>query len=262
MLRTSSCSTRAMLSRPDQTPGMSRLFQQLIAIGCAFTAACGASTPVQPSSVSSNSPFAGTWVPSIAIDSCTGSHACIALDTTWSVLRLAPQGSGIRGSGYFAGRSFDVNGSVDPTGELVITTPSTSRFSLDDLRVRVGSTGLTGTVRFRADPITVVGHITSANRGPLESTQLNAEGRWIGNSVIRACTFTGWTECPYQTRLIQLSLTQSGGTASGDLLMSNDDRYRIPVDGRFTASTLTLTGAASRSSRHFFRPWLHAAPSR
>jgi hypothetical protein len=30
--------------------------------------------------------------------------------------------------------------------------------------------------------------------------------------------------------------------------MSNDDRYRIPVDGRFTASTLTLAGAASRSA--------------
>jgi len=222
--------------------------QQLIVLGCALLAACNASTPVQPSSGGSgDSPFAGTWVPSIVIDSCTGSHACIALDSTWSVLRLAAFGSGIRGSGYFAGRSFDVIGSVDSTGQLVITTHTTATFSLDELRLRPSPTGLTGTVRFTAAPMTVVGHITSAKHGALESTQSTAEGRWVGSSVVRECTFAGWTQCPYGTRLIELSLTQSGGTASGDLVMSNDDRYLIPVNGRFTASTLALSGAASRS---------------
>jgi len=167
----------------------------------------------------------------------------MAFDTTWSVLRLAPDGPGIHGSGYFLGMPFEVNGSVDSTGELVITTPSTPSFSLDELRLRAASTGLTGTVRFRAPPINIEGHITSAKRGPLESTQLTAEGTWNGNAVTRVCTFTGWRECPYLTRIFQLSLTQSGTTASGSLVMSGDERYRLPVDGRFTASTLTLAGA-------------------
>lgn len=216
-----------------------------IVFGAAIAAACG-TTPMQPSPTAANSAFAGTWVPTVLIDSCTGSHLCIALDTTWSVLRLAPDGPGIHGSGYFLGTPFEVNGSVDSSGELVIVTPSTPSFSLDELRLRAGSTGLTGTVRFKAPPITIEGHIASAKRGPLESTQSTAEGFWNGNGLTRVCTFTGWRECRYATRIFQLSLTQSGATASGSLQMSGDERYRLPVAGHFTASTLTLTGGVSR----------------
>src|SRR5438105_12982734 len=95
---------------------MKTRYQRLIAIGYAFSAACGTSMPVTPSpaAAAGSSAFVGTWVPNIAIDSCTGSHACIALDSTWFVLRLAAEGSRIRGSGYVGGRSIDVDGAVDP----------------------------------------------------------------------------------------------------------------------------------------------------
>ena len=227
---------------------MKTRYQQLIAIGYAFSAACGTSMPVTPSpaAAAGSSAFVGTWVPNIAIDSCTGSHACIALDSTWFVLRLAAEGSRIRGSGYVGGRSIDVDGSVDPRGDLVITSPSTPAFSLDELRLRAGSTGLTGTLRYRSEPMTVQGHITSARRGPLEPTQLNAQGSWNGNSVVRSCTFIGLTACPLPNRIFRLSLAQSGATVSGNLDLDFTERFRIPVRGQLTASTLTLEGTASR----------------
>jgi len=238
-----------MSEQRDERRSM-KIRYQLIVVGSSLAVACGASTPVTPSAAAAaaagSSAFVGTWVPNIAIDSCTGSHACIALDSTWFVLRLAAEGSRIRGSGYVGGTSMDVDGSVDPTGDLVITSPSTSAFSLDELRLRTGSTGLTGTLRYRSEPMTVQGHITSARRGPLEPTQLNAQGTWQGNSVVRSCTFIGLTACPLPNRIFRLSLAQSGATVSGNLDLDFTERFRIPVRGQLTASTLTLEGTASR----------------
>src|SRR5260221_7406380 len=128
---------------------MNGCYARLTLIGCALATACGASTPVAPTPPSpSGGAFAGTWVPTIGIDSCTGTLACIAFDSTWFVLRLAQDSSRITGSAYLAGKSFDVNGLVDANQDLVGSTPPTPTFSLDGLRVPAGPAGLTGTARY------------------------------------------------------------------------------------------------------------------
>lgn len=173
-----------------------------LVIVCGVVTACGATPPVSPSPNAGDGAFTGTWVPTIAVDSCTGSHECIALDSSWFVLRLVQDGVRVHGSGYLAGKAFDVSASVDSSEQLAIATSASASFSLDELLLRVSpASGLIGAIRYTSGPMTVRGHIGSAKRGRPESTQTNVQGTWIGNSVVRACTFSGWTECPLLSRI-------------------------------------------------------------
>jgi len=160
-------------------------------------------------------------------------------------LRLAQDSSRITGSAYLAGKSFDVNGLVDSNQNLIVSTPPTPTFALDELRLHGGPAGLTGTVRYTGGPMTVQGHITSAKRGPLESTQLNVQGTWMGDSLVRSCTFTGLPNCPLLSRIFRLTLSQTGTTATGNLDLDVQERFRIPVRGTFSGGALSLAGAAS-----------------
>ena len=227
---------------------MSTFYCCAFVIGCAFAAACGA-TPLSPTApTSSSGQFGGTWLPMVTIDSCTGTLTCIGYTHDWFALRLVQHGSVVTGSAYVGGRVFDVNAAVRANGELVIQTPPVATFSLDELSLHPADTGLTGTLRYTEAPMIVRAHVTSAKRGPLESTQVDVHGTWVGNSIARVCTFTLSPQCPLPARPFRLSLTQSGSMVSGNLDPSFEERFRVPVAGRFAASTLTLDGSATLES--------------
>jgi hypothetical protein len=219
---------------------------QAVAMACGVAAACS-SPPAAPTGAAAVGRFAGTWVPIVSIDSCSGSHECIALGDLWIVLRLAQDAAQVRGSGYVGGHAFDVNATVDSSGQMTITTPSKPSFSLDELSLQSNpASGLSGTIRYTSGPSTVRGHINSARRGPLESTQTTVQGRWIGNSIVRSCSLSGLTECPRLSQLFGLSLSQNGGTTTGNLDLSLSEQFRVPVSGTFMSSVLTLGGASAR----------------
>jgi hypothetical protein len=211
-----------------------------------LVAACGSSPPQSPAMPTSRAPLTGTWAATIRVENCTGSPECIALDTSSFVMRLVQDGSDIHGSAYVAGASLDVNGAVDPSGLVKLTTRQRADFALRELSIRSDATlGLVGTIQYTAAPIAVRAQITSAKRGPLEPTLSLIQGTWVGNSSVRACTYTGWTECPRFSRLFRLSLQQSASAISGNLDFSFEERFRVPVRGAFS-SMLTLDGVSTR----------------
>jgi len=223
-----------------------RQYWLLAAAGCVI-AACGSSMPESPSAPSGRTTFGGSWVASIGIETCSGSHACIALDTSWFVLRLAQNGSEVHGVAYVAGNAVDVTGTVDPAGQLTLTTPPRPFFTLHELSLRADPTfGMTGTIHFTASSVTLRGHIASVKHGPLEPTQTTVQGTWVGSSLVRSCTYTGYRECPSLQRLFRLSMTQTGSLVSGNLEFDAQERFGVPVRGTFTSSVLTLDGAVAR----------------
>lgn len=218
---------------------------RLVAAACGIAAACGSSVPEQPLAPSGRGAFTGTWAPTVRVLGCTGSHACIAFDTTSFVMRLAQDGSQVHGTAFVGGASLDVTGTVDPAGRLSLTTSPRPVFTLHELSLRADATvGMTGTIQYTVSAMTVQGQITSAKRGPLESILSTVQGTWTGNSRVRACTYSGWTECPRLARPFRLSLRQSGSAITGDLDFSYDERFRVPVRGAFTTPVLSLDGTA------------------
>lgn len=217
----------------------------MIAAACGLVAGCGGSALETPTSPGSAGAFTGTWVPQVRVTSCTGSYECIA-PPSWFLLRLVHEGSGVRGAAVIRGRVADVTGTIDPSGNVAFTALPGASLTVYELSIRADSTvGITGTIHYSTAGLTLRGEITSAKRGPLEQTLSTIQGTWFGDSLVRACTFAGYTECPRAARLFRVSLQQSGTVLSGDFDFSLDQRFRVPVRGTLTASVLTLTGEAT-----------------
>jgi hypothetical protein len=208
--------------------------------------ACGGSSVQAPLAPSAGTPFGGTWVLTIGVESCTGSHYCIALDSEWFALRLVQEHAHVRGVADVAGKAVDVIGTVDPAGQLALTSPSRDLFTLNELTVRADARlGMTGFIDYTASPVTLRGHIASAKRFPLEPTQTTVAGTWIVSAVVRRCTYSSfYTECPLPILGFKLSLNQSGTGVSGiiDSSYGTEERFQVPVRGAFTSSMLTLAG--------------------